>query len=46
MLLLLTIESTNINDLCHKLCFIFIVYGCVTAGFYAKIVFCNDVDNL
>ena len=24
----------------------FIVYGCVTAGSYTKIVFCNGVDNL
>ena len=25
---------------------LFIVYGCVTAGSYTKIVFCNGVDNL
>ena len=25
---------------------VFIVYGCVTAGSYTKIVFCNGVDNL
>ena len=25
---------------------VFIVYGCVTAGCYTKIVFCNGVDNL
>ena len=25
---------------------LFIIYGCVTAGSYTKIVFCNGVDNL
>ena len=25
---------------------LFIVYGCVTARSYTKIVFCNGVDNL
>ena len=25
---------------------LFIVYGCVIAGSYTKIVFCNGVDNL